>query len=73
MKTTQTLQLDKIRKGEYSKQVGDIKIEVSKWNDWSLVITNESKTDEGYELLNEVFETKKQCMDFGTKWVLENL
>lgn len=67
------LSLNKIRKGEYSKQVGNIKIEVSKWNDWSLVITDESKTIEGYTLVNEVFETKKQCMEFGTNWVIENL
>jgi hypothetical protein len=68
-----TLSLNKIRKGEYSKQVGDIKIEVSKWNDWTIVITDESKTLEGYTLVNEVFDTKKQCMEFGTKWVIENL
>ena len=59
-----TLVLKRESKGRYTNQVNDIRIVVSEWmGEWSGVITNESKTTEGYELYTTYGHTKKSVIN----------
>ena len=71
-----TLSLNIKSKGYYSKEVGSTRIELSNpsvcagsgSNAWQLIIT-----EEDVELFNEWFNTKKEAMKAGTKFVTNNL
>lgn len=73
-----TLNLTRKYKGYYVVESGDIKITISNplissgMGDyiWQLVI--EEDGDDGF-LVNEFFNTKKEAVKFGTKWVINNL
>ena len=74
-----TLNLKRKHTGIYEVENEEILISISNpysadrmgSNTWQLVI--EDKTNEGKELVNECFDTKKEASQFGARWVIENL
>jgi hypothetical protein len=70
-----TLNLKKISKAEYGVSAGNVNIKVCNpyksngmgSNSWSLYIEVE-----GVEVENSYFDTKRQAVEAGTRWVLNN-
>jgi len=76
MENEKTLSLKKVSKGYYEIEADGITINVSNpfiqcgkgaTNGWQILIYGK-----GFDV-DEWFNTKKQAIKFGTKWVLDNL
>jgi hypothetical protein len=77
--TNLTLDLDKKRRGHYSKKVGGIEISITNAteetgikSDWQLIITDDANENEEWVILNEFFPTKRAATQFAVEWVVNN-